>query len=436
MISSNSNDVTPLPIQNMPDSWFKDEQMNAMFAEFRNRSVNPQDWDSKYKFWKELISKWLSFNNKCCFTIIDLKSTFKRKGCTPLCFNTVIEELYRNREIVTENEFLQDQKTWGSWLVDTVVKKPVVWSFSKLKNYFVTNVHVNSETRYVHLKMVKELADTILSLSSDKKPMILTVQQITEKCRITCNNNNLSEENVKLALIWIGRSKSSQFSNRNNNAWNSLLKISPDSISNLTESEEGLYKIQESEKVILKRIEELEIERNDVLDKVKSYSNRGLKDVAKTFLRRKHELDKRIEKHAMTLQNLQTLITSISDAHSNTEVLDAYKKGSEILKNCEKAGLSEINARDTMDDVREIMEEFDEMQKSLTEPIKLDESDDELEKELDDLLHSDSPDKSLPPVPSSEIPELEQRLSDLRLPEFPSLPEKKSFTSQEVKDLL
>lgn len=62
------------------------------------------------------------------------------------------------------------------------------------------------------------------------------------------------------------------------------------------------------------------------------------------------------------------------------------------------------------------MEEFDEMQKSLTEPIKLDESDDDLEKELDDLLHSDSPDKSLPPVPSSEIPELEKRLSDLRLP--------------------
>ncbi|CAD6239023.1 GSCOCG00008608001-RA-CDS [Cotesia congregata] len=436
MISSNSNDVTPLPTQNMPDSWFKDEQMNAMFAEFRNRSVNPQDWDSKYKFWQELISKWLSFNNKCCFTIIDLKSTFKRKGCTPLCLNTVIEELYRNREIVTENEFLQDQKTWGSWLVDTVVKKPVVWSFSKLKNYFVTNVPVNSETRYVHLKTVKGLAETILSLSSDKKPIILTVQQITEKCRIAYNNNNLSEENVKLALIWIGRLKSSQLSNRNNNAWNSLLKISPDSISNLTESEEGLYKIQESEKVILKRIEELEIERNDVLAKVKSYINRGLKDVAKTFLRRKHELDKRIEKHAMTLQNLQTLITSISDAHSNTEVLDAYKKGSEILKNCEKAGLSEINARDTMDDVREIMEEFDEMQKSLTEPIKLNESDDELEKELDDLLHSDSPDKSLPPVPSSEIPELEKRLSDLRLPEFPSPPETKSFTSQEVKDFL
>ncbi|XP_008546100.1 charged multivesicular body protein 7 [Microplitis demolitor] len=431
---SNSVDNFPLPIKDMPESWFKDEQMNAMFAEFRSRSVNPQDWDSKYKFWQELISKWLSFNNKCSFTITDLKSIFKRKGCTPLCLKTVLEELHRNREIVTEDEFLYDQNSWTSWLVDTVVKKPVVWSFSKLKNYFVTSVPLNSNVRYIHLKTVKELADTILGLSANENPTILSVQQITEKCKVICDNKSLSEENVKLALLWIGRYKSSQLSIQSNHVLDCLLKITPTGISNLSEVEEGLYKIKESEKIILKRIEELEIERNENLTKVKSYINSGLREVAKTYLRRKHELDKRIEKHSVTLQNLQSLKLNISDAHSNSEVLHAYKKGNEILKNCENTGLSATNVQDTMDDMHEIIEELNDIQKVLSEPVKIDESDQDLEEELKELMTSDS---YLPSVPNSEISDLEERLSDLRFPEYPVPPQSKvSPTSHSVKTLL
>lgn len=85
----------PLPIDKMPEAWYKDERMNAMFAEFRNRSVNPQDWDSKYKFWEEFIVNYLSHMKQCSFSILDINTAFKRKGRTPLCLPTVIEELFK-----------------------------------------------------------------------------------------------------------------------------------------------------------------------------------------------------------------------------------------------------------------------------------------------------------------------------------------------------
>lgn len=92
---ANINDNLPMPREIMPEAWFIDERMNSMFAEFRNRSVNQQDWNSKYKFWEGIIADWLSNKKQCTFNILQLSSAFKRKGRTPHCLSTVLEELYK-----------------------------------------------------------------------------------------------------------------------------------------------------------------------------------------------------------------------------------------------------------------------------------------------------------------------------------------------------
>lgn len=56
---------------------------------------------------------------------------------------------------------------------------------------------------------------------------------------------------------------------------------------------------------------------------------------------------------------------------------------------------------------------MNDIQKVLSEPVKIDESDQDLEEELKELMTSDS---YLPSVPNSEISDLEERLSDLRFP--------------------
>lgn len=86
---------TKSPIKDMPDCWNNDTRMNVLFAQFRKREVNPLDWESKMAFWKQSLIRWANDNNCCTFTILQLQQVFQRKGRTPQCFGTVVEELLR-----------------------------------------------------------------------------------------------------------------------------------------------------------------------------------------------------------------------------------------------------------------------------------------------------------------------------------------------------
>ena len=262
---------------------------------------------------------------------------------------------FRNREIISEGDFLKESSgTWTAWAIDTMVKRPVVWSFSKLKNYIVKDV-IDIDTKYIHLKTVRELGNLILSTINEDN-ILTPLSQVTKNCIEKSGNSNITEENVKLALLWLRSSKKAAFRGENlHNESELLVKISASGVQDVSEAEEGLFKLMEQEKLIVKNIERLEIERNAILMKAKSSLASGLREVAKTCVRKKREVDKTIEKRSAALHNVQTLIARIHDAHSNTEILSAYKTGSNILKNYETtAGLNEENVTNTIDDMAEV----------------------------------------------------------------------------------
>lgn len=97
-MDSNKEDLSnslPLPADKMPECWSQDERMNSLYAPFRAKSVNPQDWNSKQKFWQGFIMDYLKNKVKCSFSTAELNVAFKRNGCSPLCLPSVVEELMR-----------------------------------------------------------------------------------------------------------------------------------------------------------------------------------------------------------------------------------------------------------------------------------------------------------------------------------------------------
>lgn len=90
----NENQISS-PVKEMPDCWEDDKRMNVLFSPFRKRELNPVDYDSKMKFWNNIIEKWCVENNHCVLTLTTLRTAFKRKGRTPSCLTTVVEELLR-----------------------------------------------------------------------------------------------------------------------------------------------------------------------------------------------------------------------------------------------------------------------------------------------------------------------------------------------------
>ncbi|KZC10212.1 Charged multivesicular body protein 7 [Dufourea novaeangliae] len=406
----------PLPPQIMPKCWNEEDRMNALFSPFRSKLTNPLDWSSKYKFWQNLIYEWLKYTMQCNFSIADLHVVFKRKGCTPLCLITVVEELLRNNEIIPEAEFLKEPcDSWAAWSVDIFVKRPLTWSFSKVKSYIVSE-EINKETKYIHLKILKNLGERVFSILEDKKENILVpFSEIVNSCKSKINKN-ISDNTIMLILIWLRREKKVAFTN-NADEHELLIKITVHSSDNITEIEEALYKLIKQENELVKEIQFMEELKIDIINQVKCYLANGLRQVAKTHLRKKMELENNIEKRSRTLENIRGLISRIQDTHTNTAVLLAYKTGSDVLKKLSESGLSESNVRDVMDDLSEALDEQKEVQSILSETFESDDSNIDLEQELEELMKLDE--SVLPEIPSttlrSNIDDLKDDFKKLRV---------------------
>lgn len=383
------NENLPLPSDKMPDCWNQDNRMNALFSPFRSKSANQQDWISKYKFWNDLIYTWLRHTEQCHFSLFDLNQIFKRKGCSPLCLTTVIEEMLRNREIISEEEFLKESsESWAVWSLDIFIKKPLKWSFYKMKDYVIgQNINVNA--KYIHLKATKEIAEHILStMVNDKENVLISTFEILEKCKKTESRYNINENTLKLALTWLKHHKKAVF--RKNSINDELLvKFSTQTVNEISEVEKTLYKLLNQENKLEKEIELLEKEKMLAMDKVKAYLDKEMRQVAKTHLRKKNEIDKIIEKRANVLGNLRTLILSIQDTHSNINVIDAFKLGSNLLSQFENNGLTEQKVRNVIDDLNEALENCKDVQSTLSEVLPNADfvSESDLEKELAELMN-------------------------------------------------
>lgn len=262
----------------------------------------------------------------------------------------------RNNEIIKETDFFQEPcETWTAWSIDVFIKKPISWSFSKVKNYIVGQNVNNLEVRYIHLRIVQELGDIILSIVDIKKDNVLfLISEIVEYCK-SKTKKQISDNTVRLVLEWLRRRKKVTFRKSFNSNNELLVKISTQTVNEITEVEEGMYKLIKQENELIKEIELMEQEKLNIINEAKSYLAKELRQMAKTRLRRKMELEKTIEKRAQALANLRTLITNIEDAHSNSAVLSAYKTGSDVLKKIGQNDLTEYNVRDVMDDINEVI---------------------------------------------------------------------------------
>lgn len=79
----------------LPEDWKDDVRMSFLFATFRERSVNPEGWDEKLKFWINFVE---NFCLKCDVPVIDLHSlrcALERKGSYPQCLDVVLENMYK-----------------------------------------------------------------------------------------------------------------------------------------------------------------------------------------------------------------------------------------------------------------------------------------------------------------------------------------------------
>lgn len=135
-----------------PECWKDDTRMNALFAPFRPKSVNAENYVSKLNFWKNLIKRYCEFKGCAQFCKSELLLNFQRNEKSPYCLDHVLEDMYQNREIKTFKQFTDDiEDGWSMWAIKTFVKKPIVWGLQKT----VGAVTENENIEYVFMDVLQ-----------------------------------------------------------------------------------------------------------------------------------------------------------------------------------------------------------------------------------------------------------------------------------------
>lgn len=175
-----------------------------------------------------------------------------------------------------------------------------------------------------------------------------------------------------------------------------LCKLAVDMKANvepITPLDISIYTLNKMEKSLTKSAETIEndIERTDTL--VRQYIRDKKRQLAKSFLRKKHVLEKNLVKTSNALTTIQTLLLQIDETKHNAKIVEAFKMGTKTLKNAlDDKNITVDNVDDALADVKEILETNADIQFALSgaqfnDILNEGSVDDEsLEAELADLL--------------------------------------------------
>ncbi|XP_075221621.1 charged multivesicular body protein 7 [Lycorma delicatula] len=401
-----------ISLQTLPKDWNNDIRMNSLFAPFRKRELNPIDYESKMLFWKNSIDTSLYECGCCSFTVEELEKAFVREGRKPACIGEVIDNLLRDGDIKYQSDFealIPSENTWTSWAVKSLVTMPLKWSFDKLKDALVSCPPTNYEQRFVHMSAIKRKAnDLLMNINDELKGIILTMDQLVDGSK-ECS---IKEHDLPVIVHWLelqGLATVTVLDNKK------LVKLAQNGkkFEQITEADKATLSLRNIEKQLTTSIEGLEIQRQESIQEAKNYLKKGMRPMAKSYLRKKKEFEKQIDKHVTALDNIHVLLARIHDTESNSKVFESYKMSLSALKyQFKEVGLTEDNVSNTMAQVQEVLDIHDDIQTMLGEPASnVVTSDEDYEAELEEILKSKepelpkfSPEKFDLPEPPSESP--------------------------------
>ncbi|XP_075160299.1 charged multivesicular body protein 7 [Haematobia irritans] len=385
-----TSDYTKFPF---PVPWKDEARIKVLFAPFRDRTVNPENYDSKMKFWFDTIVEYCFFRGKTHFCKQELQQTFTFEGSrVPACLDTVMDEMRNKGLIRARAEYESDPtNSWSGWAVHRFWKSPL----NKIKCILTAPKSDGKNVEeFVHLAVIEKCCSNLQKLF-EQPPFSGTLIHYTElKDRLT-GRINLSEDSLNMCLqtlyiqqkIGLSHSKDAD----GNNQAIHLVKIpsKSDNTITITEVDHATHNLNVTKQSLLHQLESLEIEIVENENRARQYVRDNKRVLAKTYLRKKHLLEKQHEKRSEALHNIEMLISNVEDAKHNGIILDAYKYGSKALQDVlVKSNLTFDNVEEVVSDVREAIDMSNEIQDTISKLNETTSHDEEdaIERELRELL--------------------------------------------------
>ncbi|XP_055309246.1 charged multivesicular body protein 7 isoform X2 [Sitodiplosis mosellana] len=378
--------------------------MENLFAPFRDKSVNPLNFETKMKFWKNLIQEYCMTKGNPTISLGELRTAFQRKGKKPYCLDTVLEELLLADNLVkAKTQFMLETPilSWAGWAVSKLVKAPLRWGFDRVKERVISttnNGNSDESSEYVIIEVAKVIAEKLLVTfnATNECHTIISkddlIKQLTE-------NKLFNLDGIEVALHYLYcQQKASIQKTQIDKQEVTLYKFAVASnctVEPISPLDTSIYTLNKMEKSLTKSVEAIEVDINNTDTLVRQYIRDKKKQLAKSFLRKKHVLERNLVKTSNALTTIQTLLLQIDETKQNAKIVEAFKMGTTTLKNAlGDKNITVDNVEDALADVKEILETNADIQFALSgaqfNDIINDGTDDAtLENELMDLLEDD-----------------------------------------------
>jgi hypothetical protein len=361
--------TSEIDMSDLCEDWADSERMRVMFAPMRNRELNPESYDSKIQFWRGLIKKWCSVQDKCSLTQKELESAFQRDGDIPHCLAEVLSESIKSGDFMDSNRFrasLTPQQNWGGWIKSIGVRAAQSFGDSVLGH--------NPE----HV-VIPDLAETLMRKNATeirkRDPWLQRHNVCFQK---------LSGPQSEEMLEYLGLKHMVQCCDIDSVRFIKYSCVS-DNIEPFNDSDFCLIKLKLTLETLDDEILKQEEELSNLKLKVKENLKSGSRISAKTTLKRQKMVEAKLQQKLDQQMNIETLVEELLNVDSNKSVIQSYKTGVEELKS-RLSDLNTDNVEEIMDDLRDVIQESDDIGDALGAKV-LNESldEEELEKELQKL---------------------------------------------------
>uniref|UniRef100_A0A2M4BQC7 Putative m protein type n=1 Tax=Anopheles marajoara TaxID=58244 RepID=A0A2M4BQC7_9DIPT len=352
--------------------------MGFLLADFRSRNVNPESYDSKLKFWKDLVTAYCLFQGTSVVSLIQLKNAFRRNSVAPQCLITVFDEMLKNGELLPKANFLESATSsgWG-----------MKWTFERVRRRMIGI----SESEEFVVKAVAEQHSQMIQRTIECDGLMDKLINYTTLAKIVIESTNIIEEGIRPALKPLEKARRLAMENivRRNRTHEVIKFAQPNvEVHSVSYIERCIYELEQSELDLIQNISLTEQTIANIMEQIRTRIQEGHKQSAKSLLKKKHILENSVQSKINSLGNLQQLLSRIHETQQNIDTLEAIKLGSITLKKAfGDAGLNIHTVENTLMEMRDVLEENNEIQNMIA-TVAVDDSDDlDLEQELGSLIN-------------------------------------------------
>lgn len=409
-----------------PECWSDDRRMGILLAEFRPRQLNIESYDLKMKFWKDLIVSYCIAAGSSVISISMLKQKFRRKGTVPYCLHTVLEDMLAKEELHKESKFKVQRNTgafgFNLWTATKLIQAPLSWGYDAVIGNVIRSTNLNENENFIVAAVVQQHAKTIENIIIERN-LQNTILKYEDLIIVLNETSTITPHGVEPALMLLENSnRLTKQKIVDGESSTIIIKFAGVNATAqpITSIEQSIYDLEQSEKRLMKDINMIENNISQTMDQVREYVKNGRKEMAKTYLKKKHTLEKHMQGKINALENLQCLLLKIHNSQSDKNIIDAYKLGTNALKNAyEAAGITINQLDETLDEMKDVLGQHNEMLSMIGTVMESDVDELELEQELGDLIdiklvESKIDKKDIPAIPAT--PTIEQNISNL--PDF------------------